>query len=236
MIKRINKFISENTEYSRRKADELIQKGKVYINNKQVKELGTKIDEDIDIIKIENKEIKIQNTKFYIALNKPKGFISTRNDEKNRKTIMDLVPKIDTLRPIGRLDKDSEGLILFSNDGEFINTILHPKFKIEKKYLLIISGKLSKENKELLENGIEIEGKKTLESKIKILKEEENSSIIEINIFEGRNRQIRKMFEKINNPVKYLKRTQIHKIQLGTLKIGEYRNLTTKEITCFQAY
>lgn len=227
---RLNKFISSNSEFSRRKADELISEGKVFINNKKVEELGVQVDPDKDVVTIDGKVIAGKTEKVYIALNKLADYITTRSDEHKRKTVMELVPKIPNLKPVGRLDKDTEGLILFSNDGEFINKYTHPKFECEKEYFAKIAGLLSDENKSLLENGVIIEGKKTSKAKIKIIKRSKKQTTLTITIHEGRNRQIRKMFASIRNDVKYLQRVRIGKISLGHLKKGKYRKLTTQEI------
>ncbi|MFH1533929.1 MAG: pseudouridine synthase [Nitrospirota bacterium] len=227
---RLNKFISSNSEFSRRKADELIQNGKVFINNKKVQTLGTQIDPDKDKIEINGKIINHKSEKIYLALNKPADHITTRSDDFNRKTVMDLVPKIPNLKPVGRLDKDTEGLLLFSNDGEFINKYTHPKYECEKEYFGKISGLISDEKISKLENGIIIDNKKTSKAKIKIIKRSKIQTTLTITIHEGRNRQIRKMFASLGNDVKYLQRMRIGKISLGPLKKGQYRKLTTQEI------
>lgn len=227
---RLNKFISSNSTFSRRKADELIAEGKVFVNNKRIIELGTKIDSEKDKVMINNQIINVENEKIYLALNKPKGYITTRDDELGRETVMSLLPKIENLKPVGRLDIDTEGLLLFSNDGEFINKHTHPKFECEKTYYVIIFGELNNNEKQQLEDGIFIEGKLTSKSKIKILKKDNIATVLTIEIHEGRNRQIRKMFGYFDHNVKYLKRIKIGKILLGSLEKGKFRKLTKKEV------
>lgn len=228
---RLNKFITQNSEFSRRKADQLISQGEVFVNNQKVTQLGTKIDFRKDKVRVLGKQlIPRKEAKIYLALNKPKGYVTTRSDDLNRKTVMDLVPKIDTLKPAGRLDKDSEGLLLLSNDGEFINKFTHPKYECTKEYYIIIKGTLEPEQITRIEHGVRIEGRKTAKSKIKIVKEEKGQTILTIEVHEGRNRQIRKMFAYINKPVKYLQRIKINNILLGTLKKGAFRKLTKTEI------
>jgi len=227
---RINKFISGNSKYSRRKADELIKQGKVFLNNKKIQTPGIQINPEKDTIKINNQTIKKTSKKEYLALNKPQNYITTRNDELNRKTVMSLLPKISNLKPIGRLDKDTEGLLLFSNDGEFINYLTHPKFQCEKEYLVKIKGQISNKEKQKLENGIIIDNKKTNKAKIKITKTDNSATELKIIITEGRKRQIRKMFASIGHPVKYLQRIRIGKIKLKSLAEGKYRKLTSQEI------
>ncbi|MBT4917240.1 rRNA pseudouridine synthase [Candidatus Peregrinibacteria bacterium] len=226
---RLNKFISENTKYSRRKVDELIKQGEVFINKNPAK-IGEKIDPDKDTISINGKKVKQDNKKIYLALNKPKGYITTRKDEKNRQTVMDLVPKIKNLKPVGRLDKETEGLLLLSNDGDFIYKLTHPSFECEKEYEVTIKGPLSMLRKRKLEKGIMLDGKKTYPSEITIKKSSETETTLTIKIHEGRNRQIRKMFAQVKCPVKYLTRLRIGKITLSNLKKGAHRNLTSSEI------
>jgi len=227
---RINKFIAENSKYSRRKADQLIIEGKVFINNQKLQNPGTTINPKKDEVKVNGKPIIINKEKIYIALNKPQGFISTRKDEFNRHTVMELLPKIQNLKPIGRLDKDTEGLLLFSNDGNFINHLTHPRYECEKEYLVKITGEIDLENIKKLEDGVKIDKKKTAKARIKIIKKTNSQTVLKIVIHEGRNRQIRKMFASINHPVKYLQRIRIGKIKLHSLKIGHFKKLTKQEI------
>ncbi len=230
MATRLNKFISQNTVISRRKADEMISKGEIKINNKVVKELGTMVDEEKDQVIIQGKPLIIKKEKIYIALNKPAGYISTREDELNRKTVMDLVPKNKNLKPVGRLDKETEGLLIMTNDGDLIYKYTHPKFHCEKEYKVMVRGELNERNKEKLERGVMIEGKKTAPCRIQILKSAETGTELKITIYEGRKRQIRKMFAEISHPVKYLQRIRIGKITLGFLKKGEFRLLNKNEL------
>lgn len=227
---RINKFISENSQYSRRKADELIKEGKVFLNDKIITAMGVQVNPEKDKVRIGETILEPRAEKIYLALNKPAGFISTRNDEMDRKTVMDLAPNIPNLKPVGRLDKDTEGLLLISNDGEFINKLTHPKYECDKTYFVIIDSVLDAETKAKLEKGVMIERKRTSPAEIIILKGTQYETQLKIKIHEGRNRQIRKMFAIVNIPVKYLQRTQIGNIELGTLKKGQFRSLTKKEI------
>lgn len=229
---RINKYIATNTSFSRRKADQLIEEGQVFLNGKKLTKLGSTIDPEKDTITIKNKKITPKSSikKIYLALNKPEGYITTRSDELNRPTIMNLIPKNQNLKPVGRLDKNTEGLILLSNDGDFIHKLTHPKFECQKEYFIKIEGRLNEENQKKLESGIKIDQKITAPSKIKIINKSQKETILTITIHEGRNRQIRKMFASIKQPVKYLRRIRIGKIQLGNLQVGQYRPLTPQEI------
>ncbi|MFA5948390.1 MAG: pseudouridine synthase [Candidatus Gracilibacteria bacterium] len=220
---RINKFISSNSKYSRREADSLIKQGKVKLNGKPIN-LGTQIDPDKDEISVNGEKIVANEEKIvYIALNKPINFITTRKDEEGRRTIMELVPDIKNLKPIGRLDRNTEGLLLLSNDGEYINKMTHPKYECEKEYKAVIYGNLTEEKRIQLEKGVIIEGKKTSPCIIKILERRPDETLLTITIHEGRNRQIRKMFDCISVPVKYLQRIRIGNIHLGNLQKGCYK-------------
>lgn len=226
---RLNKFLATSTDYSRRKADELIANGKVKINGKTA-ELGTDIDPAKDQITINGQPITQKTEKIYIALNKPAGYVTTRKDEFDRKTVMELVPKDQNLKPVGRLDLNTEGLLLLSNDGDFINSLLHPSFECEKEYQAKITGIFSEKDKKALEKGLIIDAYQTAPAKIQILNRKENETFLRIVIHEGRNRQIRKMFAQVRCDVKYLQRIRIGKIKLGDLPVGHYRPLTPEEI------
>lgn len=223
---RLNKFIANTSKYSRRKADEIIQQGLVAVNGKPVLEMGILIDDQIDKVTIDNAPLTIKSDFTYLALNKPSGYITSRSDEFDRATIMDILPKNLNLKPVGRLDRNSEGLILVSNDGAFINKFTHPKFNCQKEYLVTLETPAKENEISKLEQGIEIDGYKTKPCKIQTI----TAQKFQIIIYEGRNRQIRKMFASINHPVKYLKRIRIDKILLGDLPLGKYRNLTQEEL------
>lgn len=228
---RLNKFIAENSKYSRRKADILIKDRVVSINGKTADSLGIQIDPDKDEIEINGEKIITKKEeKIYLALNKPAGFITTREDRHAKRTVMELLPKIDNLKPVGRLDKDTEGLLLFSNDGDFILKHTHPRYELKKKYHAIIEGFLTDDEKKELEEGVLLEGKKTYQAKINGIRRDKNETELEIEIHEGRNRQIRNMFAMFRHNVKYLQRIETGTIKLGSLKPGEFRKLTKEEI------
>ncbi len=226
---RLNKFIATNTEYSRRKADELIESGVVKVNNKSP-QLGTEIDPEKDIISIHGKKVNPENEKIYIALNKPTGYVTTRKDEFDRKTVMELVPENQNLKPVGRLDQNTEGLLLLSNDGDFINKLLHPRFECEKEYQAKITGTFTKNDQSNIEKGVLVDGRITAPAQITIIRQSEKETFLRIVIHEGRNRQIRKMFAQIHCHVKYLQRIRIGEIKLGDLELGHFRPLTPEEI------
>lgn len=226
---RLNKFLASHTPFSRRKADELIASGSVKINNKPAT-IGTDVDPEKDTITINNKKVIPSKEKIYIALNKPSGYVTTRKDEFDRKTVMELVPQNQNLKPVGRLDQDTEGLLLLSNDGDFINQLLHPSFECEKEYQAKIGGKFTNSDKQKLEKGILVDGRITSPSQITIINQNDRETFLRIVIHEGRNRQIRKMFAQIHCHVKYLQRIRIGKIKLGDLELGHFRPLTPEEI------
>lgn len=236
MDERLQKFLARCGIASRRKCEEYILNGKVKVNEIVVTELGVKINETDDIVKFNNKEVKPESNKVYIALNKPVGYVSTVKDEKNRITILDLVKVPERIYPIGRLDYDSSGLILLTNDGELYNKIIHPRAEKNKVYIAEIVGTPTEEELHRFRNGVIIDNYKTAPCKINILKTVKNSSTVEIIIHEGKNRQIRKMCDSINHPVINLKRLEVAGIKLGNLESGQWRYLSSNEIMHLKSY
>ena len=229
-MERLQKVIANNGYCSRRKAEELIKEGKVKVNNETVYELGTQVSEN-DLIEVEGYVIKKED-KVYILLNKPRGVVTTTKDEKNRKTVVDLINIPTRVYPVGRLDYDTTGVLLLTNDGVLTNAMLHPSNNIEKIYIAKIKGNLSIGHKKTLENGVVIDGKKTAKSKVKILKQDRktNTSVVEIMIHEGRNHQIKNMFSSLGYEVIKLRRESVAFLTCDGLKPGEYRYLSIKEV------
>lgn len=230
MESRLQKLISDAGITSRRKAEELILQGKVSVNNVVIKELGCKADPAKDTIKVNGKALTLNNKKIYIALNKPYGIISSRKDEKNRETVIDLIKSNEYMYPIGRLDYDSSGLILITNDGNIANNLIHPRYEVEKVYIVYVAGNPSNKELESLAKGIKLDDGYTAPAELLILHEERNLTVIEVIIHEGKNRQVRRMFDAIGYEVIKLKRIRIGNIKLDDLKPGEYRNLTQHEV------
>ena len=230
-MERIQKVIAQSGYCSRRKAEELIKEGKVLVNGEIVTEMGYKVSGN-DYIEIEGTPINQKEEKEYYLLNKPRGIVSTSKDEKNRKTVVDLIKTEKRIYPVGRLDYDTTGAIILTNDGELTNLLTHPKNKVEKVYVAKIKGIITKENLAKLCNGLVIDGKKTSKAKAKILKidKKNNTSIVELIITEGRNHQVKKMFEVLGFDVLKLKRESIAFLTLDGLKSGEYRKLSLKEV------
>ncbi|MST99925.1 pseudouridine synthase [Tissierella pigra] len=228
---RLQKYIALCGISSRRKAEQLIIEGKVMVNNKIITALGTTIDPSKDVVKVNDKKIKEEKSKVYIMLNKPIGFVTTLKDEKDRKIVTDLIEGVkERIYPVGRLDADTTGLLLLTNDGDMAYKLTHPSNEIMKKYIAIVEGVPNKMELEKFRRGLIIDGKKTSKAYIKIAKRYDTESILEIVIHEGRNRQVKKMCEAINHPVKKLKRVSIGEIELGGLDIGNWRYLNDEEV------
>lgn len=227
---RINKFLAESGVDSRRNCDKLIKDGLVSVNGK-VCSLGAEIDENNDVVLVDGKRIN-QNKKFvYYMMNKPKGYVCTVKDDKGRKTVMDLLPSnTGRVFPVGRLDYDSEGLLIFTNDGDLSNRLMHPSSEIPKTYLVKIEGTLDDESLNKLRKGVFIDGVKTKKCNIKIVDEFNGFTKYHVTVSEGKNREIRKMFLTQKKEVKFLKRIKIGDLGLGSLNRGETRKLTKEEV------
>ncbi len=226
---RLDKFLANNGYASRRGIKDLLKYQKVEVNGKSAKESGIRIDPTKDIVTINGKRIK--NTKFvYYLLNKPKGIISTSSDEFDRENVTQMVPNTFRVYPVGRLDKETHGLILLTNDGELTHKLTHPKFHVSKKYILEIKGNVSEEKIKKLENGIILSDGITQPANVKKVKQTEMTTILEMEIFEGRYRQIRRMCDAIFLPLLDLKRIKFGPIRIADLKEGKYRILTEQEV------
>lgn len=230
---RLQKYLASSGIASRRKCEELILSGKIEVNGVIVKELGTKVTNK-DIVKYNGKEVKKEEDKVYILLNKPIGYVTTAKDQFNRDTVLDLVKQEKRIVPVGRLDMYTSGALILTNDGEFVNKLTHPKNEIDKTYNVTLIGTVTLKDVMNLKNGVIIDEEyKTKPAKVKILKidEEKNISRIQITIHEGKNRQVRKMCEAIGKKVLALHRSKIGNIDVKDLKVGEWRYLNQKEIT-----
>ena len=228
---RLNKFISTAGVSSRREADRLIEQGRVKVNGKIVQILGSKVDENEDRVEVDGKTVEVTQKKVYVLLNKPPKFLVTLKDPFQRQTIKDLLPKLNTrLFPVGRLDFDSEGLLLMTNDGELTNRLIHPRYEIKKKYLVKIKGHPEKVQISKLERGIPIDGKKTAPAKIFPVSSSPKRSLYEVELHEGRKREIRRMFEAIGFQVILLRRINFAGLTLEGLNLGTWRYLTDNEV------
>lgn len=231
-MERLQKVIANLGYCSRRKAEELISTGKVSVNGTIVTELGTKVKKG-DTIEVEGNILDNNKNYEYYILNKPRGVVTTTNDEYDRKTVIDLIDTSTRIYPVGRLDYDTTGLLLLTNDGELANKLMHPSSNIEKTYVAKIDGLISPLSIKKLKSGVVIDGYKTKPAKVKVKKYNKsiNKSIVEITISEGKNHQVKKMFEAVGHQVEKLKREKYAIFDIKGLKVGEYRKLTFKEIS-----
>jgi len=230
MEKRLQKIFSEMGIASRRKAEELITEGRVTVNGR-IATLGTKADPVKDHIKIDGKLLLRSEPKVYIVLNKPKNVVTSLYDPEGRLTVKDFLKGVKyRVYPVGRLDYDSEGLLLLTNDGDFAHAVLHPSKKISKTYLVKVKGLPEEKEIDKLKTGVKLIDGITAPAKVKKIRITENNSWLEMTIYEGRKRQIRRMLEKIDHPVLKLKRIKINGIELGKIETGEYRYLTPEEV------
>lgn len=229
-MERLQKVIAASGYTSRRKAEELIKQGKVKVNGKVVTELGTKVF-DRDEIVIDNKIITKENKEYYL-INKPRGVITSTDDDKNRKIVTDLIPTEARIYPVGRLDYDTTGALILTNDGDFANILTHPKNKVDKVYLAKLEGIIKGEQINKLKEGIILDHTKVIPSRVKLKKvnNETNTCIVEITIHEGKNHQVKRMFEAVGFRVEKLKRERIGIFTTEGLQSGEYRKLTPKEV------
>lgn len=227
---RLNKYIADAGITSRRKADELTRSGKVKVGGVTVKELGYDVKEG-DVVEVGGVVIRPAGAKVYIMLNKPVGYITSLKDEKGRPVVTDLITDVEErLFPIGRLDYDTSGLLLLTNDGELANKLAHPKHQMSKTYRARVSGILSKERVARLRSGVDIGGFVTSKADVEVIKQAEHYAVVEITIREGKNRQIRKMLSAVGNKVIELERVAVGTLYLGRLREGHYRKLTKDEV------
>lgn len=228
---RLQKFLANAGIASRRKAEELILQGRISVNGKVVTELGTKVETKRDKVFFDDKLVKLETYKRYILLNKPEGYISSSTDQFDNLSVLHLIDGIkERMFTVGRLDKDTTGALLLTNDGDFANQVMHPKYKIDKTYIAEVVGRPTAEEMNHFMKGIVIEGKKTSPSKIRIVKEKSKTTIVEIIIHEGRNHQVKNMCEAIGHKVVKLQRYAIGNLTIEHIKEGSYKEYDLKEI------
>lgn len=243
---RLNKFLASCGVASRRKCDEIILSGQVQVNGQAVRNLGVKVDEKKDVVCHAGKTLQLPSKFVYIKLNKPRGYLCTSSDDRKRKTVFDIV-KIPSVRLfcVGRLDYDTEGLLLLTNDGAFAESMMHPSFQVEKEYYCTIEGEIKESELAVLRKGVVIDGQRLPGAKVAVLSVQDEPSShknldgkihkrtkLSVIIHEGLNRQIRRSFEAIGKKIVLLKRVRIQKITLGGLSRGEFRELSEKEKAC----
>lgn len=230
MNERLQKILAGSGLCSRRQAEEFIKQGKVAVDGEVVREMGVKVDPEHQEITFEGKPLFQVEKKVYFLLNKPKGYVTTLRDPQNRPIVTSLLPRsAERVFPVGRLDLDTEGALLLTNDGDFAQRVQHPSFEVTKTYVAKVTGTPSREKIARLEQGIEVEGKITAPARVKLL-EKGPQARLEITIHEGRKRQVRKMFAAINHPVLELKRIAYGRLMLGSLPTGKYRTLSAKDL------
>ena len=234
-MERLQKVIAESGYTSRRKAEELIKEGKVSVNGKVITELGTKVSNK-DTIEVEGTVLSKEEKEYYL-LNKPRGVVTTTSDDKNRKTVIDYIDTEARIYPVGRLDYDTTGVLLLTNDGEFANILTHPANQIDKVYLAKIKGVIKGEQINQLKEGVELDGSLVKATRVKLKKvNPDNTSMVEITIHEGKNHQVKRMFEKVGFLVDKLTRERVGIFTVDHIKSGEYRKLTPKEIQTVYSY
>ncbi len=226
----MQKYIADCGVASRRKAEELILQGRVKVNGSVVSEMGIKVGES-DLVEVNGEVIKPENKKVYILLNKPSGYVTTAKDQFGRPTVLDLLRGVqERVFPVGRLDYETTGLLILTNDGDFTHKMTHPKHEIEKIYHATIAGIPTGDEVIRFEIGLKIEDYTTAPAKLKIINANERACVVEVTIHEGKNRQVRKMCEAIGHPVLSLKRVSLGKLSLGNLAEGDWRELTQEEV------
>ncbi len=230
-MERLQKVIAQAGVCSRRRAEQLIEAGKVTVNGKVVNELGVKVDATKDKIRVNGEEIYIDDERVVILFYKPSRVITTMDDPQKRSKVIDYIDVDYRVFPIGRLDYDTEGLLLLTNDGELANQLMHPKYLVQKVYEVTIKGELKKEDLKILREGVQLTDGVTAPAQVNIISAlQKNRSLISIMIYEGRKRQVRRMFDTLGYEVEKLKRTEYSFLNLGQLNSGEYRFLSKKEI------
>ena len=239
MSERLQKILSAAGVASRRLSEELIAQGRVSVNGETVRELGTKADPATDEIKVDGRRIKTAQRKRYVLLNKPRGYITSRSDPQGRPTVMDLMKGVkEYIYPVGRLDYDTEGLLLLTNDGELAARLTHPRHEVDKVYEARVRGVPDAHTLDRLARGVTIEGRRTSPAKLRasepIVKESGEQTIVEITIHEGRQRQVREMFDSVGHPVVRLKRVRIGPVDDPHIPPGHWRDLTPQEVAKLQ--
>lgn len=238
MQARLQKILSAAGVASRRASEQMILEGRVTVNGETVRELGTKADPDTDAIKVDGRRVKTAITHRYVVLYKPKGYVTTRKDPEGRRTVMDLIGDSQYIYPVGRLDYDTEGLLLMTTDGDLAARLMHPRHEVDKEYEVIVLGAPDARALEKLKKGVYIEGGRTSAAHVHVgstVKGHKPTTLLTITIREGRNRQIRKMCSAVGLPVRDLRRIRMGPITLGRLKPGQWRDLTPAEVKRLKA-
>jgi 23S rRNA pseudouridine2605 synthase len=236
LIIRINKFLSEAGLVSRREADRLIAEGRVRVNGRVVDELGSKVDDERDLVQVDGRRVRNAPAPVYVLLNKPKGYLVTLKDPFGRPTVRSLLPAaIGRIFPVGRLDLDSEGLLFLTNDGDLAYRLMHPKFGVNKVYIAKVEGRPDKDALQKLARGVAVGGKRTAPARVALLSHSPKSSWLRLELYEGRKREVREMCRAVGHEVLELKRVEFAGLVLGKLKPGEWRELLPGELRRLQS-
>jgi len=232
---RLQRFLSQAGVASRRTAEQLILSGRVSVNGQRIDKLGSSVSE-ADLVRMDGKQVKISPDRVYLALNKPTGVVTTLRDPQGRRTVADLVPKgVMRVVPVGRLDYDTSGLLLLTNDGDLAHVLTHPRYGVEKTYRAVVAGRLAPSDIVRLQEGIKLEDFRAGPAKLRVVAAKADRSVIDISIHEGRKRQVRRMLEALGHPVRTLERRKFGPVSLGSLGPGRVRSLTPKEIAALRA-
>lgn len=227
---RLQKFLSEAGVASRRKAEEMIRNGMVKVNG-AVAQIGDSVDPKKDTVVVKGKKVRKESNLRYILLNKPRGYVTTTDDDLGRKCVLELVKDVkERIYPVGRLDRVSEGALILTNDGAFANAMMHPSRHVPKTYRVTVRPDATAEQVDILSTGVELDGRMTAPAEVHVISKEEGRAVLEIVLYEGRNRQIRRMCEAVNLEVARLRRIAVGPIKLGMLQTGEWRDLTPAEV------
>ena len=227
---RLQKFLSEAGVASRRKAEEMIRNGSVKVNGVTA-QIGDSVDPKRDTVTVKGKKVRKESNMRYVLLNKPRGYVTTTDDELGRKCVLELVRDVkERVYPVGRLDRVSEGALILTNDGAFANAMMHPSRHVPKTYKVTVRPDITAEKVDLLSNGIELDGRMTAPAEVRVISREEGRAVLEIVLYEGRNRQIRRMCEAVELEVARLRRVSIGSVKLGMLQTGDWRDLTPAEV------
>lgn len=227
---RLQKFLSEAGVASRRKAEEMIRNGMVKVNG-TVAQIGDSVDPKKDTVVVKGKKVRKENNLRYILLNKPRGYVTTTDDDLGRKCVLELVRDVkERIYPVGRLDRVSEGALIMTNDGAFANAMMHPSRHVPKTYRVTVRPAITAEQVDMLSTGIDLDGRMTAPADVRIISKEEDRAVLEIVLYEGRNRQIRRMCEAVSLEVARLRRIAVGSVKLGMLQTGEWRDLTSAEV------
>lgn len=235
-MERLQKYLAHAGIASRRTCEEIITAGKVKVNGQVVSEMGIKINPASDIIEVNGKRVEEKEEKIYLLLNKPQGYVTTLRDPQGRPKVTDLVKEVGKrVYPVGRLDFETEGLLILTNDGDITYALTHPKHEIGKTYIALVKGLPDKDKIKRFQKGLRLADGPTAPAKVKFLKKQGSNGLLEITIYEGRNRQVRRMCETIGHPVMHLKRVSMGFLNLDNLEVGKFRNLTKTEVKKLQA-